>query len=383
MERSLRTSTDRILVSHAGTLPRSPELSERVEAGERDPDVLEKLVAASVSDVVAAQTNLGIDIINDGEHSKHDGFLRYARTRISGIEGRPSDTPLRPVDARDRLDFPGFYAAGLGGRAGMVKIRDATFAVAPLTYSGHEAVRRDTERIKAAAAGLDVEPFLSSVAPGTLEHAIENDYYPDTESLLFALADVLHEEYQAIADAGILLQIDDPDLPDGWQLNPAMDLAEYRKYAELRVEAINHALRGIPPEQVRLHVCWGSQHGPHQNDIALRDIVDIVLKVNAGCYSVEAANPMHEHEWRVWEEVALPDGKLLMPGAVAHSSVHIEHPDVVADRLVRFAEVVGRERVIAGTDCGLATRLPHAEIAWAKLRALVAGARQASARLWP
>jgi 5-methyltetrahydropteroyltriglutamate--homocysteine methyltransferase len=378
----LKGSTDRILVSHAGTLPRSPELDELVAAGERDPDVLEKFVAASVADVVRAQAEMGLDIVNDGEHSKHDGFLRYARSRIGGIQGRPSKQPLRPVDARDRLDFPGFYGAGLGGRAGMAVIRDATYAVAPLTYTGQAAAQRDVERVKAAAGSADVEPFLSSVAPGTLEHAIENEYYPDTESFLYALADVLHEEYKTIARAGILLQIDDPDLPDGWQMYPSMSLEEYRKYAELRVEAMNYALRGIPEDRVRLHVCWGSQHGPHKNDIPLRDIVDIVLKVRAGCYSVEAANPTHEHEWRVWEDVALPEGKLLMPGAVGHSSVHIDHPAAVADRLMRFAQVVGRENVIAGTDCGLATRLPHAEIAWAKLAALVAGASLASQRLW-
>jgi 5-methyltetrahydropteroyltriglutamate--homocysteine methyltransferase len=378
----LKASTDRILVSHAGTLPRSAELNELVNAGERDPDILEKFVSASVADVVRAQVEMGLDIVNDGEHSKHDGFLRYARTRIAGIQARPSNRPLRPVDARDRRDFPRFYDAGLGGRAGMAVIRDATYATGPLTYVGHAAVQRDVERIKAAPGSPDAELFLSSVAPGTLEHAIENEHYPDTESFLYALADVLHEEYKTIAEAGIVLQIDDPDLPDGWQMYPSMSLEEYRKYAELRVEALNHALRGIPEDRVRLHVCWGSQHGPHKNDIPLRDIVDIVLKVRAGCYSVEAANPMHEHEWRVWEDVALPDGKLLMPGAVGHSSVHIEHPEAVADRLVRFAQVVGRENVIAGTDCGLATRLPHAEIAWAKLAVLVAGASLASQRLW-
>ena len=222
----------------------------------------------------------------------------------------------------------------------------------------------------------------ATIAPGTIEHWLWNEHYQSDEECLFAIAYAMHEEYTAITGAGILLQSDDPDLPDGWQMYPDMTVEAYRVYAERRVEALNHALRGIPPEMVRLHVCWGSGHGPHTNDIPLRDIVDLVLKVRAGCYSVEAANPRHEHEWEVWLDTRLPEGKTLMPGVVGHASDVVEHPQLVAQRLVRFADLVGRENVIAGTDCGLGSRVGHPEIAWAKLRALIDGAHLATKALW-
>ncbi|MFI5269630.1 MAG: epoxyalkane--coenzyme M transferase, partial [Chloroflexota bacterium] len=201
-------------------------------------------------------------------------------------------------------------------------------------------------------------------------------------AFLFAIAEAMHEEFKAITDAGLILQIDDPDLPDGWQIYPEMTVGDYRNYAELRVEALNHALRGIPEEQVRLHVCWGSGHGPHTNDIPLKHIVDLIFKVHAQCYSIEASNPRHDHEWRVFETVKLPEGKMLMPGVVGHVTNLIEHPQLVADRLVRYAKLVGRENVQAGTDCGLGHRVGHGEIAWAKLEALAEGARLASQELW-
>ena len=236
-------------------------------------------------------------------------------------------------------------------------------------------MRADIERLAVAARGHDgVQAFLPAITPGTVEHWLRNEFYPDQESFLFAIADVLREEYQAIIDAGLILQVDDPDLPDGWQMFPEMTVPEYRRYAALRIEALNYALRGLPEEQVRLHICWGSHHGPHRDDIPLRDLVDLVLTVRAGCYSVEAANPRHEHEWAVWEETALPDGKSLMPGVAGHASDIIEHPELVAQRLIRFARLVGRENVIAGTDCGLGGRVGHPEIVWAKLTDLAAGA---------
>ncbi len=251
----------------------------------------------------------------------------------------------------------------------------------PLRYTGAADARADIDRLAAAAVAHGVEAFLPAITPGTVEHWLLNEHYPDDESFLAAIADVLHEEYKAITDAGLLLQVDDPDLPDGWQMFPDMTVPEYRRYAALRVEALNHALRGIPPEQVRLHVCWGSHHGPHRDDIPLRDIVDLVLSVPAGCYSVEAANPRHEHEWVVWEDVKLPDGATLMPGVVGHATDIIEHPELVAQRLTRYAQLVGAENVIAGTDCGLAGRVGHPEIVWAKLEDLAAGARLASRAL--
>jgi 5-methyltetrahydropteroyltriglutamate--homocysteine methyltransferase len=376
-------STDRILVSHAGTLPR-PDTVARVFDGDTD-DELKRVLPDAVKDVVRRQADLGIDIVNDGEFSKRGGFSGYVRARMSGIQQRqPSQGNGRrhDVTARDRAQFPGAFAAGVGPFRGGGTANAPYFCTEPLEYIGQANVQNDIANLKAATAGLNVEPYLPAIAPGTVEHWLWNEHYPDEESFLFAIADALHEEYRAITDAGVLLQIDDPDLPDGWQMYPEMSVADYRKYADLRVAAINRALEGIPEDRVRLHICWGSGHGPHRNDIQLDDIVDVVLKVRAECYSVEAANPMHEYEWHVWQTARLPAGKVLMPGVVGHASNVIEHPRTVADRLVRYAGVVGRENVIAGTDCGIGTRVGHPEIAWAKLESLVEGARLATKELW-
>jgi len=227
------------------------------------------------------------------------------------------------------------------------------------------------------------EAFLSANTPGTIEHWLRNEHYADEEAFVYAIAEAMREEYKAIVGAGFLLQIDDPDLPDGWQMYPGMSVAEYRKYATMRVDALNHALRGIPRERIRLHVCWGSFHGPHQHDIPLERILDIIFRVRASQYSIEASNPCHQHEWRVFEDHELPEGATLIPGVVGHYSDFIEHPELVAERLVRYAKLVGRENVMGGTDCGLGPRVGHAKIAWAKLEALAAGARIATKRLWP
>src|SRR5213596_419203 len=226
------------------------------------------------------------------------------------------------------------------------------------------------------------EAFLPANTPGTIEHWLRNEHYPSEEAFVEAIAEAMREEYKAIVDAGFLLQIDDPDLPDGWQMYPDMSVREYRKYATLRVDAINHALRGIPREKVRLHVCWGSFHGPHRSDIPLEDIVDIIFRVRASSYSIEASNPVHEHEWRVFEDVKPPEGAVLIPGVVGHCCDFIEHPELVAQRLLRYAKLLGRENVMGGTDCGLGPRVGSPEIAWAKLEALAQGARLASRRLW-
>jgi len=377
-------SADRILVSHAGTLPRSESVARLFDGGADDE--LRRVLPDAVRDVVRRQAELGIDIVNDGELSKRGGFSGYVRNRMSGIQQREFAAGEAPtphdVTGRDRRDFPGAFAAGVGPMRGGGTANQPFFCTGPLVYVGQANVENDIANLKAATAGLNVQPYLPAIAPGTVEHWLWNEYYPDSESFLFAIADALHQEYKAIADAGILLQIDDPDLPDGWQMYPSMSVADYRAYAELRVAAINRALEGIPEDRVRLHICWGSGHGPHKNDIPLRDIVDIVLKVRASCYSVEAANPRHEYEWHVWETTSLPAGKSLMPGVVGHATNVIEHPETVADRLVRYAGVVGRENVVAGTDCGIGTRVGHGEIAWAKLEALVEGARVASKHLW-
>jgi 5-methyltetrahydropteroyltriglutamate--homocysteine methyltransferase len=379
----VRRSSHGIVCSHAGTLPQ-PEALKRLY-GERygqprDEAELARVLPGMVAEVVRRQAAIGIAIVNDGEFGKKGGFSAYVRSRLSGLQERPADgRPPRDITARDARDFPGLYAAR---REAAYRANRPVFCTGPIRYAGQSEARADIENLKAAVRGLDVEPFLPAVAPGTIEHWLWNAHYRDDEELLFAVADAMREEYKLIADAGIVLQVDDPDLPDGWQMYPDMSLADYRRYAQVRVEALNHALRGIPEDRVRLHVCWGSGHGPHKNDIALREIVDLVLQVRAGCYSLEAANPRHEHEWTVWREVKLPEGKLLMPGVVGHASDVVEHPELVAQRLVRFAELVGRENVIAGTDCGLGGRVGHDEIAWAKLEALVAGARLATETLW-
>ncbi len=254
---------------------------------------------------------------------------------------------------------------------------------APRENPGAAALGQALSDFKAGLQGQKYEEaFLPAVAPGTIEHWMKNDHYPNDEAYLVAIADAMHEEYKAIVDAGFLLQIDDPDLPDGWQFMSKMTVPEYRKYAQLRVDALNHGLRDIPPDRVRFHTCWGSYHGPHKYDIALRDIVDIILKVNANTISIEAANPRHEHEWRVWEEVKLPAGKVLVPGVVGHATDIVEHPQAIADRLVRYAKIVGRENVMAGTDCGLGPRVGSAQICWAKFEAMAEGARLATRELW-
>jgi len=390
----MRRSTERILVSHAGVLPRPDGLQRLFDAGPEEQEAFDAALPGAVADVVARQAATGIDIVNDGEVSKRGLFIGYIRDRMSGFEERTVPaSEFRPrnagVTGRDSRDFPGFYAAGLGGfpirrlvipGQGPAPVTGYV-CTGPLKYTGAADARADIDRLSAAAAAHGVDAFLPAITPGTVEHWLLNAHYPDDESFLAAIADVLHEEYKAITDAGLLLQVDDPDLPDGWQMFPDMTVPEYRRYAALRVEALNHALRGIPPEQVRLHVCWGSHHGPHRDDIPLRDIVDLILSVPAGCYSIEAANPRHEHEWIVWEDAKLPDGATLMPGVVGHATDIIEHPELIAQRLTRYAQLVGAENVIAGTDCGLAGRVGHAEIVWAKLEDLAAGARLASRAL--
>jgi 5-methyltetrahydropteroyltriglutamate--homocysteine methyltransferase len=387
----MRRDAGRILTTHAGSLPRPPGIQERVAARERGaapPSASGELAATvrgAVADVVTRQAAIGIDSVNDGELGKSN-FTWYAVSRLGGLEVRPRASgempPLSGISGRDREEFPGYFerTSGFSARVGLPP---EVACVAPLTYVGHAAVQADVDALRGALTDVPVEEaFLSAVAPGTIEHWLRNDHYPTDEAHVYAIADAMAQEYRAIVDAGFVLQVDDPDLLDAWQIHTAMTVAEYRRFAELRVDALNHALRGIPPERVRLHVCWGSYHGPHRHDLPLAEVVDLVLKVAAGSYSIEASNPRHDHEWRVWEEVALPDDKLLIPGVVGHASDFIEHPRLVADRLVRYARVVGRERVAAGTDCGLGERVGHEEIAWAKLDALVEGARLASEELW-
>jgi 5-methyltetrahydropteroyltriglutamate--homocysteine methyltransferase len=391
--RAMTGSAGRIMTTHAGSLPRAEALRDLVFArADGKPYDRERLAAelqSGVHDVVRRQVACGLDSVNDGELGKTN-FTNYVRERLSGFEARDpraggGSKPLS-IAGRDVKKFPEYFAAGgrgFGGFAGSGPSRSQVYCVAPLKYVGREALKEELAAFKAALTDVTVaEAFLPANTPGTIEHWLRNEYYPSDEAFLHGIADAMREEYRAIVDAGFLLQIDDPDLPDGWQMYPEMSIAEYRRHAELRVAALNHALAGIPREKIRLHVCWGSFHGPHQSDIPLRDIVDIIFKVRAGSYSIEASNPRHEHEWRVFEDVELPEGAVLIPGVVGHCTDFIEHPELVSERLIRYAKLVGRGNVMAGTDCGLGPRVGHAKIAWAKLEALVEGARLASKELW-
>jgi 5-methyltetrahydropteroyltriglutamate--homocysteine methyltransferase len=383
------SKTNRILATHAGSLPRSESLRtlifDRAAKKPYDPAQLKTELRDGVAEVVRKQVAAGMDYVNDGEIGKTN-FTNYCRERIGGLESRtfaPGEgTPPHSISARDEIRFGAYFESGRGNTIGNSS-RMQAFCVEPLRYVGHDALREDIENLKAATDGVDVAGvYMNANTPGTIEHWLFNEHYKDEEEFVYAIGEVMREEYLAIHKAGFLLQIDDPDLPDAWQMYPSMTVEEYRRYAQMRVEALNYALRDIPREDVQLHVCWGSFHGPHQNDIPLRDIVDIIFSVHASRFSIEAANPVHEHEWRVFEDVKLPDGAVLIPGVVGHATNFIEHPELVADRLERYARLVGKENVVAGTDCGIGPRVGHPEIAWAKLESIAAGARVATARLW-
>jgi 5-methyltetrahydropteroyltriglutamate--homocysteine methyltransferase len=406
----MKRSTERILTTHSGSLSRPADLiavNRARAAGESSDDAAyEQCLATAVADVVRKQSDVGIDIVDDGEFGKpmaaqtdYGAWWNYAFARMTGFsppdsvpEQRNTKSTVAELtlskfaERRDWQKFGEFYqdpeaAPMLSGSAAR-RPRRRPVCTAPIKYIGQDAVAADIANLQRAMAAAGVkEGFMCSIAPGSFARS-ENVYYADAEAFVFAAAEAMREEYRAIVDAGLLLQIDDPSLPDNWDMiNPEPPLAEFKKFESARIEALNHALRGLPADRIRYHICWGSWHGPHTTDIPLADIVDLVLSVNAGGYSVEAGNVRHEHEWRVWEDVALPDGKLLIPGVVSHATNIVEHPRVVADRIIRYANVVGRENVIAGTDCGFGGRI-HPQLAWAKLEALAEGARLASSELW-
>jgi 5-methyltetrahydropteroyltriglutamate--homocysteine methyltransferase len=381
----MKYSTDRILTTHAGALPQPPAVKDmhdaRLAGKAVDEAAFQKDVRNAVSEVIKTQLACGLDIINDGELGKSN-FSRYARERLSGFIERDLREKDRPstIYERDLVEFADYFNARASHRGDNIK---RVFCNAPLKYIGHASLTREIEDFKMGLQDQEYEEaFLPAIAPGTIEHWMKNDYYKNDETYLMAIADAMHEEYKAIVDAGFLLQIDDPDLPDGWQFMSQMTVPEYRKYAELRVDALNHGLSDIPADRIRFHTCWGSYHGPHKYDIPLRDIVDLILKVKASTISIEAANPRHEHEWRIWEDVKLPKGKVLVPGVVGHATDIVEHPQAIADRLVRYATIVGRENIMAGTDCGLGPRVGSPAVCWAKLEALAEGARLATRELW-
>jgi len=379
----MKRSTDRILTTHAGSLPMPSDLSAMLCAQEGgqpyDALALQQRLASAVAEAVKMQAEHGLDIITDGEQSK-PSFTTYLSQRLAGIETRPGAV-ARAVSDRQRQDFPDYFQAQRAAAPGFG--RRQFYCVGPLQYIGQQAVQTDIANLKAAMAGVQAEEaFLPAVTVGTVEHWMANEYYPSDEAFLFALADALHEEYQAIVEAGFLLQLDNPNLPDGFGLYTDLDIPAYRKFQELRIAALNRSIAGLPASRVRMHVCWGAHKGPHNTDIPLRNIVDLMLEVQVEAYSVEAANPRHAHEWHVWEHVKLPAGKILIPGVVGHDSDTIEHPDLVAERICNYAAVVGRDNVIAGTDCGFGTGRLHPTIASLKFQTLVEGARLASQRLW-
>ena len=387
----MKRSTTRILTTHAGVLSGPPEFADidlQVRTGKAyDKHTYTALQRASIIKTVRRQADLGIDIVSDGELGKSRGYPYYSQ-RITGIEQRPlkpGEIPVTVRRSREREAFGEFYEY-------QQKI-DIRFPVppgtrlvcnGPLRHLGLGQLQEELETFRIALQGVQAEEaFFPVIAPGWLDHFMFNEYYPSDEAFIFAIAEILKPEYQGVVDAGFLLQVDDPGLPDAWPtFIPKPSIEEYRRYAAIRIEALNYALKGIPEEKIRYHVCWGSHHGPHTEDIPLRDIVDLMLKVPAQAYSLEAANARHEHEWKLWREVKLPDGKILIPGVVSHATNVIEHPEVVADRILRYANVVGRENVIAGSDCGMGGRV-HPQIGWAKLQALVEGAAIASRVLWP
>ncbi len=392
----MKRSERRILTTHVGSLPRPRELLQPLharESGERvDLAQLERRIAETVSSVVRRQAQLGIDVLNDGEHGRAS-FATYANTRIGGLEREPHPPRHIARPTRDSSAFPAVYEEMrrmFGARRALTgKPEDEVSLVCtgPIRYIGHEQVKADIAHLKAAAAGAPAEEmFVTAISPTNLEMYFENRYYKSEEEYLFALAAAMREEYKAVVDAGFVLQVDDPRLITHWNRVPSMSLSENRRFMELRIDALNHALEGIPEERVRFHTCYSINVAPRVHDLEMKHYADLMLKVRAQAYSIEAANPRHEHEWRIWKEIKLPEHKVLIPGVVSHCVYQVEHPELVAERIERFAAVVGRERVIAGTDCGFATSRAgdevHPDVAWAKLEALVEGARIASARLW-
>jgi 5-methyltetrahydropteroyltriglutamate--homocysteine methyltransferase len=392
-------TTNRILTTHVGSLVRPPELLpffREIEDGRPvDESAFSKCLRDSVAQVVRLQAEAGVDIVSDGEYGKSGNWAWYIQQRIAGFTTRPATpedakNPLVTMSmGRDFVDFPEFYAEYFPTQG--FKVRSATMTTVctgPIRYIGHALLQRDIANLKAALANVKVEDgFLPVVAPGSAYPIYKNEYYKDDQELLWALAEACREEYKAILDAGLRVQIDDAFLPWTYErIVPPMSMRDYREWAALRIEALNHAIEGLPQERIRYHICWGSWNAPHTHDVPLKDIVDLLLKLRVGGYQFEAGNVRHEHEWKVWKEVKVPEDRILIPGVISHVTNVVEHPELVAERLIRFAEIVGRERVMAGSDCGFAqapfTRRVHPSIQWAKLRAQAEGARIASAKLW-
>jgi 5-methyltetrahydropteroyltriglutamate--homocysteine methyltransferase len=383
---TVKRSDDRILTTHVGSLIRPKELLDLGAKAQQDAaarKAYEQALKEATAQVVRRQAEAGIDIVNDGEYGK-SSWANYVLDRMTGFEHRPGLRHEAVWLGRDRFRFAEFmkldFPRGVEGSP-----LDA--CIGPITYQGQDSIARNIADLKEALQSVQVaEGFLTAVAPASTGYDAVNEYYADERAYVFAIADALREEYLAIHKAGLVLQVDDAVLANMYDHLVQQSPEHYRKWAELRIEALNHALSGIPAERVRYHVCFGSWHVPHMADAPLEAIVDLILQVPAGAYSIEAANVRHEHEWRVWENVQLPQDKILIPGVVTHHTLTVEHPRLVADRIVRFAKIVGRESVIAGTDCGFAQseglQRVHPSVMWAKLESLAEGARLASKELW-
>jgi 5-methyltetrahydropteroyltriglutamate--homocysteine methyltransferase len=395
----MKRSTDRILTTHVGSLARPDALIPLLRQKERgqpyDHEAFATLVREAVTDVVRQQVQAGIDVVTDGEQGK-ESFFGYINDRFNGFELKPAP-PGEEGNPRQRgreyLAFPDYYAWSeriaewAGGRGGDRRHGIYT-CTGPVSYKGQEAVQTDIDNLKAALNGLPHEEvFMPAIASSYIAATIPNEYYASEEEYEQALSHALHEEYEAIVDAGFILQIDDPRLVTHYMMHPDQSIADCRKWAAQRVEAINDSIRDIPPEKVRFHTCYSIDVGPRVHEMELKDIVDILLRINAGAYSFEAANPRHEHEYHVFEQVKPPEGKILIPGVISHTTNLVEHPELIAERIMRFTNIVGRENVIAGADCGFAASAvrfndTHPSVAWLKFAALAEGARLATERLW-
>jgi 5-methyltetrahydropteroyltriglutamate--homocysteine methyltransferase len=395
----MKRSSERILTTHVGSLARPDALVAILRAKDRgqpyDGEAYARLVRDAVADVVRRQTEAGLDIVTDGEQGKAS-FFGYIVERFDGFTRKPAPPGQEGnprATSREYRDFPDYYAWSeriaewAGGRGGDRR-HGIHVCTGPVSYRGSAAVQADIETLKRALPGRPHEEvFMPAIAPSYIFATLPNEFYRTAEEYEQALADALREEYRAIVDAGFVLQVDDPRLVTQYMMNPDLDVADCRKWAAQRVEAINYSLRGIPPERVRFHTCYSIDVGPRVHDMELKDILDVMLRIDAGAYSFEAANPRHEHEYRVFEQVRVPDGKILVPGVISHTTNLVEHPDLIAERIVRFARIVGRENVIAGADCGFAAsgvrfNDVHPSVVWLKFAALAEGARRATRQLW-
>jgi len=387
----LKRSDKRILTTHVGSLIRPPELIQFLRAKRNrdayDEDAYQRCLTDSVAETVQHQAKIGLDVISDGEFGKSISWSQYVLERLAGFESRPSTSGHDPYAyGADRQRFAEFYEE-MDARDGGARGGDVV-CVGPISYTGQAELQRDIDNFKAALAKVNVtEGFLPVAAPASAIPDRKNEYYQSEEDMLHAIADAMRTEYKMIVDNGLLVQVDDARAAVTYDRQvPPKTFKQYRDWVAMHMDALNHALEGIPEEKIRYHVCWGSWPGPHTTDVPLKDIVDLILRVKAGAYVIEGANPRHEHEWEVWKSVKLPKGRVLIPGVISHATNVVEHPELIAQRLIRYAECVGRENVIASTDCGFAQgpfmRRVHPSIMWAKLEALVAGARIASKKLW-